>query len=123
MVALSSVLVPLMVTGAYGVVVSLMFVKAHLGMTTCTPQLPVQHHHSSADTQSACNMQGGDHCNQGQHLANLQLLQPYLAVPCDTACHAMRNNKYGMVVAAHSFGSVQQHRQTYRQQLELPQNP
>ena len=41
MVALSSVLVPLMVTGAYGVVVSLMFVKAHLGMTTCTPQLPV----------------------------------------------------------------------------------
>lgn len=41
MVALSSVLVPLMVTGAYGVVVSLMFVKAHLRMTTCTPQLPV----------------------------------------------------------------------------------
>jgi len=35
-----------------------MFVKAHLGMTTCTPQLPVQHHYSSADIRSACNM----HC-------------------------------------------------------------
>lgn len=27
-------------------------------MTTCTPQLPVQHHYSSADIRSACNM----HC-------------------------------------------------------------
>ena len=83
MVALSSVLVPLMVTGAYGVVVSLRFVNAHLGMTTCTPQLPVQQHYSLADIQAAPLLfsrhpssmqhafQGGNHCNQEQQLAKL----------------------------------------------------
>ena len=86
MVALSNVLVPLMVTGAYGVVVSLMFVKAHLGMTTCTPQLPVHHHYSLANIQAAPllfsrhtssmqhALQGANHCNQGQQLAKLQVL-------------------------------------------------
>ena len=39
-VSFSRVLVPLMVTGTYGVLVSLTLVKAHLGMTQCTPQLP-----------------------------------------------------------------------------------
>lgn len=81
MVALSGVLVPLIVTGAYGVVVSLMFVKAHLGMTTCTPQLPVHHHFSSASIQSACNM----HCKgvtDNQSGTAIGKAATALALPC-----------------------------------------
>ena len=43
-VSFSRVLLPVIVTGTYGVVVSSMSVKAHFGITTCTPQLPAVRH-------------------------------------------------------------------------------